>query len=140
MDDNKPDSRGLLYTALFAFGLLSLSFLSKLHAPRQDSESSGYPQDTNTNEREQARNGPVNIVIERIPPPTPNTEARENRKERRDQINTGIQGAIAFFACAYATVACFQWRAQLTAIRTDQRALPSIEPHPGGVSVLDSRR
>jgi hypothetical protein len=117
----KPSSLQVLLGILVS--ILGVWSWSKLHAPHQYSDSSNYAQDTATGERQHTQGSShVNVVIERVQPSTPQIEARENRKERRNQRNLLIQGAIAFFACAYATIAFFQWRAQINALKIDQRA------------------
>ncbi|MGA2428584.1 MAG: hypothetical protein ABSH13_08780 [Candidatus Acidiferrum sp.] len=120
---NSPEPDGLLQILAVAFsGVLFGWFLSKLRAPNHESGTSGNPQDTTTDERRALQSNPLRVFVERIPPPTPQQESREDRKERRDRKNIWIQGAIAFFACVYATVAFFQWRAQIHGLKIDQRA------------------
>jgi len=119
--------RGLLGTLVVVFAFV-VSFWSKFRAPQENSGAPQHPQDTTTNERQRSQPiVPTRVFLERIPPPTPSQEAREDRKEGRERKNLWIQGAIAFFACAYAALAFCQWRAQANALKVDQRAWVGLD-------------
>ena len=123
--------RGLLGT-LIAVSSIAFYFWSKSGTPdRHDSSNTAHPQDTTTNPSEDRPPvAPLRVIVERIKeplPPSPEVEARENRKEGREQLNLDTQRVIAFFAFAYATVAIFQWCALLNSNKINREALTSVQ-------------
>jgi hypothetical protein len=114
MNENKPEPRGLLYGLVYAFGLFSGWFLSKLHGPYHDSSSTQHPQD-NTHDTTQVGQNipyPIRVVIDASPPtPTPSKEreAREERQEGRDKKRLRVEIWTFLALSLYAVVTGGMW-------------------------------
>src|SRR5258708_39606834 len=94
---------------LFFLGILIWLLLARVSAPKKNSQKTKEPEDITTDQQNGLLGYPIRVFVERLPPPNPTQEARENRKETRERNNLIIQTGIGVFACVYATITLLMW-------------------------------
>jgi hypothetical protein len=117
MEDNKPEPSGLLYVFLSTLGILWL--FSKLNAPFKNSENSSNPQDSTEKRKRVIYDNPSPIKVQILT--SPQQEAANTEENRRDKKRFTVEKITAGLLLIYALVAVLQWRAQINAMRIQER-------------------